>query len=106
MKIETQLELMLDQLGSSRLVVLLAPLNPKMRGWTEGGCKRVVADRNPKWYRSYCARHPSSRGIRRGKFDTKIKRRDTLVALRRLITGEYRGKYADDFLFFARRQVA
>lgn len=72
---------MLSQLESHQLQVVLVPLNPRLRNYNEGGCKRVVADQNPKWYRQFCARHPSSRGVRRGKFDTCIKRLNTLRAL-------------------------
>lgn len=86
-------ELMLNQLESHRLEVVLVPLNPRLRGYNEGGCKRVVADKPPNWYRKFCANHPSSRGVRRGKFDTKIKRKNVLRALRRMIDGKYRGKY-------------
>ena len=39
---------------------------------------RVKIDENPRWYRKHCGNHPSSRGTRRGKFDTRIKRKDTM----------------------------
>lgn len=84
---------MLAQLESHQLQVVLVPLNPQRRGYNEGGCKRVLADQNPKWYRQFCARHPSSRGVRRGKFDTCIKRLNTLRALQQIIAGKPAGKY-------------
>lgn len=86
-------ELMLNQLESHRLEVILVPLNPRLRGYNEGGCKRVVADKPPNWYRKFCANHPSSRGVRRAKFDTRIKRYNTLRALRQIIAGQPAGKY-------------
>lgn len=86
-------EVMLAQLESHQLQVILVPLNPRLRGYNDGGCKRVLADQNPKWYRQFCARHPSSRGVRRGKLDTRIKRYNTLRALQQIIAGKPAGKY-------------
>ncbi len=100
------LQQMLNELESHRLHVVLAPLNPQLRGWNAGGCKRVKADQNPVWYRRFCASYPSSRGVRRGKFDTRIKRRNTERALRQLIAGVPAGIYTTDLLGFARRIAA
>ncbi len=103
MSTEERLIEMLNMLESHKLEVQLVPLNQRMRGWCEGGCKRVVTDAPPKFYRQLCNRHVSSRGVRRGKFDTKIKRRNVLAALRRLVDGDkYRGKYRDELLAMAR----
>lgn len=93
---------MLNELESHRLHVVLAPLNPKLRGYNDGGCKRVKAGENAKWYRSFCQRHISSRGVRRGKPDTRIKRRNTERMLRRMISGRPGGKYEADILLVAR----
>lgn len=90
------LEQMLDELESHQLQVVLVPLNPSGRGYNEGGMKRVLADQNPKWYRTLCSQHPSSRGIRRGKHDTRIKRANILRALRQMISGKPAGKYSED----------
>ncbi len=97
---------MLSDLESHRLHVVLVPLNPRLRGWSSGGCKRVKADQNPKWYRAFCLKHPSSRGVRRGKFDTRIKRKNTERALRQLIAGAPAGIYTNELLGFARRIAA
>ncbi len=94
---------MLAELESAKLEVQLSPLNPRLRNYNEFGCKRVVVSRPVKWYREMCGRHPSSRAIRKGKFDTKIKRANVLRALRRMIDGDrYNGKYREEFLSIAR----
>lgn len=77
--------LMLEQLESHRLEVMLVPLNPNGRNYCDGGMKRCVCDRPPAWYRKLCNEHPSSRGVRRGKFDTRIRRQNVLRLLRRMI---------------------
>lgn len=99
-------ELLLNELESHMLVVQLVPLNPNRRGWNEGGCKRVVADRPAKWYRELCARHASSRGVRRGKFDTRIKRANVLALLARLAAGRgTTSKYRDELVAVAKGRV-
>lgn len=98
------LQLMLDQLESHSLQVMLVPLNPRLRNYNDGGCKRVVCDKPPVWYRQFCWQHPSSRGIRRGKFDTRIKRANVLALLRRLCAARNStSKYAPELLRIARR---
>ncbi len=94
---------MLNELESHRLLVVLAPLNPKLRNYNDGGCKRVKADQNVTWYRRLCSRFPSSRGVRRGKFDTKIRRQNIERTLRRLIAGKPTGKYGAELLSIASR---
>lgn len=99
---EIQLQLMLNELESHRLEVQLVPLNPRLRGFNHGGCKRVVADMNATWYRRFCARHLSSRKRNHRKPDTKIKRADTIRILRRLAEGlPTKSKYAAEL-----RQIA
>lgn len=96
------LQLMLEQLEAHRLEVMLVPLNPRLRGYNEGGCKRVCVDVPPRWYRALCRDHLSSRGVRRGKPDTKIKRRNVLRALTRMVDGRgYGGKYREEILRIA-----
>lgn len=100
----TGLEQMLNDLESHQLQVILVPLNPRLRNYTDGGCKQVVADKPPHWYRSFCGRHPSSRGVRKGKFDTRIRRQDVLRILRRLCAGlSSRSKYAEELVGISRR---
>lgn len=94
---------MLAQLESHSLQVMLVPLNPRLRGWTDGGMKRVCMDIPPKFYRELCAQHPSSRGVRRGKFDTKIRRANILRVLGRLASNlPSRSKYAPELLAAAK----
>ncbi len=100
-------EQLLNELESHRLEVMLVPLNPNRRGWNDGGMKRICCDQNPAWYRRLCAAHTSSRGIRRGKHDTKLKRANVLALLRRLSAGlDTRSKYRDEILQAARRVAA
>ncbi len=104
--VQQSLVVMLAELEAHQLHVCLAPLNPKMRGYNEGGCKRVLTDRNPNWYRDFCGRHASSRGIRRGKFDTRIRRQSTLSVLSRIAAGKKSwSKYAEELLAIAQRQA-
>ncbi len=77
----------LNELEDHKLEVMLVPLNPRGRNYNEGGMKRVVCNKPPCWYRDLCNRYPSSQGVRRGKFDTKIKRRNILALLKRLSRG-------------------
>lgn len=94
---------MLCDLESHRLEVVLVPLNPNRRGWNEGGCRRVVCDCGPRWYRAMCARHTSSRAVRRGKHDTRIRRQTILGVLRRLVNGQRSwSKYAPEILGVAK----
>lgn len=103
----TTLEQMLMELESSRLEVHLVPLNPRLRNYNEGGCKRVKAGVNTKWYRDFVARHPSSRGVRHGKFDTRIRRANVERLLRRLIAQRpVWSKYAAEILRVAGRREA
>jgi len=98
------LQLMLNQLESHRLEVQLVPLNPRLRNYNEGGCRRVVVNQPPKWYRDFCNRHPSSRGVRRGKFDTRIRRANVMRLLARLACGKPSvSKYREEMLAVAER---
>jgi hypothetical protein len=105
MSLRPMLEEMLDHLESHKLEVQLVPLNPRLRNWSEFGMKRAVVNAPPKWFRNFCNNHVSSRGVRKGKFDTKIKRVNVLSALRRLLDGDrYKGKYREELLGIARKQ--
>lgn len=73
---------MLAELEAHPLIVILAP---SRRG---EGCIRVCASVPPPWYRKLCAKHPSSRAVRRGKFDTRIRRQNILSVLTRLANGK------------------
>jgi hypothetical protein len=98
------LEIMLAELESTRLEVGLAPCR---RFANEGGCIRVCLSRNADWYRRFCTAHPSGRFRRNAKPDTRIKRRDTIRVLGRLIAGRASlSKYAPEFVALARRRAA
>lgn len=99
--------IMQAELESHHLDVQLVPLNPKLRNYNEGGCRRVVADRNATWYRQLCARHLSSRRRNHRKPDTKIKRRNVERLLGRLVAGlPTRSKYAAEIMRMAERRAA
>ncbi len=103
----TGLELLLMDLESNRLEVQLVPLNPRLRNWNEHGCKRVLTGKSPRWYANLCAAHPSSRGVRRGKFDTKIRRQNIERILRRMVAGQSTcSKYAAEIRSAAERRAA
>ena len=96
-----QLEVMLGELESSYLEVQLVP---QRRFTNSGGCIRVAVSKNCTWYRQFCARHASSRGVRRGKFDTRIRRANVLALLTRLVAGcSSKSKYAAELYAIARR---
>ena len=82
-------EIMLNELDSAKLEVQLVPVSRHARCYTgEHSCKRVAVSIPVRWYRLLCRRHPSSRGVRRGRFDTKIKRINILRLLARLAAGK------------------
>jgi len=91
---------MLNQLEASQLAVALAPSRRQPKN--DWDMIRVCVDVNCAWYRKFCLRHPSSRGVRKGKFDTRIKRRNTLRALRKMVDGIPAGKYEDDLARIAK----
>lgn len=86
----TPLEFMLADLEGSRLEVVLAP---SKRGGRDWDMIRVAANKNCAWYRSFCARHPSGRTRKNNCPDTRIKRRNTLRALRAMIAQKPGGIY-------------
>lgn len=103
MTLRNALNEMLDELESYRLEVVLVP---QRRYTNEGGMIRVAAGKNPKWYSEFCYDHSSSRVRVHSKHDTRIKRRNTLRLLNRLIlTGASRSKYAGHIRGLAMRRV-
>ncbi len=91
-----RLILMQAELESSQLVTVLAPSKRHdRRDWDQIRCNVSVP---PKWYRRLCNLHVSKRGVRRGKFDTKIRRRETIIALQRMIAGSRQGIYEERIL--------
>ena len=99
-KIMNALYQMQAELESSPLVVVLIP--SKRWDRREWDMIRVCLSVPPTWYRKLCSRHASSRGVRRGKFDTRIRRANVLNALQGLLDGKYFGKYRDELINIAR----
>ncbi len=100
-RIEMQLTQMLNELEAARLEVCLAP--SRRRDRREHDMIRVCMSVPVKWYRVLCGKYPSSRGIRRGKFDTKIKRANVLSTLRVMAEGRFTpSKYAPELRRIAR----
>ncbi len=76
------------ELAANRLTVRLKP-HPVHRGQFV----RVVIQRSPEWYSEFCRRHASCRKGRRRKFQTLIKRRETLEMLARIARFHCRGAH-------------
>lgn len=92
---------LLEELESTQLQVVLVP---SRRPNADSDCIRVAVEKNADWYRRFCARHPSSRGTRRGKFDTRIRRANVAAVLKRLSAGlPSRSKYAGELGAIAER---
>lgn len=86
---------LLCELESHQLVTILAP--SKRRDRRETDQIRVNMDVPPTWYRRLCHKYPSSRGTRRGKHDTVIRRANILSTLRVLADGRHTwSKYAPE----------
>lgn len=97
------LELMLAELESTQLEVALVPCRREVN---IGGCIRVAVSRNCDWYRRFCSGHLSSRLRMKAAVDTRIKRRDTVRLLQRLITGApSKSKYAPELQRLAERMA-
>lgn len=88
------IEMMLAELESNQLEVCLVP---QKRFTNECGMIRVAVSKNCTWYRRFCAKYPSSRVRNNSCFDTRIKRRDTIRSLNRMLAGGWGGKYETDF---------
>lgn len=94
---------MLYELESNRLEVVLIPdcydmiLNSL----------RVVVSRNCKWYRDFCESYTSGRkrARNRSKHDTLIKRRETISALKKLISGKNDCVYTQRVLDFIELEI-
>lgn len=103
-KTNSALQTMLAELESSPLITILAPSKRSdRREWDQ---IRVNLSVPPKWFRALCNRHPSSRGVRRGRFDTRIRRANVLQLLNTLITrGHSRSKYAAEIIAHAHKMT-
>jgi hypothetical protein len=78
-------ESMLNELNGSRLEVVLIPA-PDPRH--SGHMIRAAESVNPFWYRKFCQKFMSGRKWQNKKGRTRIKRRETIVALETIIRGQ------------------
>ncbi len=101
-EIAASLQEMLAELESNQLEIVLTPAP---RPAHEGHMIRVRAGQNPRWYREHCARFPSSRRRRNPRPDTRVRRRDTVKALRDMLSGGSRSRYAVELCRIAIRRV-
>jgi hypothetical protein len=97
-----QLEIMLGELQSERLDVVLVPAPSPRHSMHK---VRVVAGRNPSWYRAHCARWPSSRRRLKTSSDTRIRRGDTVRTLEAMLGEGSASVYAPYFLRVATRRL-
>jgi hypothetical protein len=96
-------EELLGELEGSCLEVVLVP---ERRRTCEGGMIRVAVSKNATWYRQFCALYASSRVRRNNAFDTRIRRRETVRALKRFAAGAApRGVYAERLLEVIQRRA-
>jgi len=95
-------EEMLEELESGGLEVMLSPA-PDPRHYEH--MVRVAVQTNPRWYKELCRRYPSSRKDNPGGKRTRVKRREILRVLRRLIDGKpTTSQYAQDLIAEADRR--
>lgn len=94
---------MLRELESSRLEVILTPA-PEPKHSLH--FVRTVQSSNPGWYREFCSLYHCRRRKprHRAKYDTLIRRRATLAALRRMLKGDRTSVYAQRLLRFIERR--
>jgi len=86
---------MLFELESNCLEVVLVPASEQRH---DGHRARAVQYANAAWYRKFCALYSSNR--KGSKVRTRIKRRETIAALKRIIEGETKGVYVERILNF------
>lgn len=90
---------MLYELEDNHLSVVLIPQKEPLN---HGACLRKACSHNAEWYQEFCGRHESNRKRIYRNFKTKIKRRETIRMLNRLIEkGNSESKYAEELIEFA-----
>lgn len=93
---------MLAELENSGLDVVLVP----SRHWEcarRGGMVRMSQNQNCQWYRELCSRNLSSRVRCNQALDTRIKRRNVIDLLQRLVKGRpTRSSYLDQLIELSR----
>jgi len=96
-KLNTELQLMHDELESQQLTVALFPApHPAF----EGHMIRVPIESNVAWYRCLCSKYPV--GVR----STKVRRADILRVLARLASGKpSSSQFADYLVQMAKKRI-
>ena len=95
-QIKDKAQEMLEELEANRLEVFLIPdCYDKTRN-----SRRVAISKNAEWYQEFCFEYPSKRRIRKGKFDTIIRRDATINGLNRVIAGDRSTIYARRLIDF------
>lgn len=84
---------MLWELETNYLEVVLIPASEQRHS---GHCIRAVQNANCGWYKDFCSLFPSGRKGR--KIRTRIKRRETVRALKKIIAGKTEGVYVERLL--------
>jgi hypothetical protein len=86
-------EHLLNELESNYLEVVLIPAPDRRHS---GHCVRAVQSANADWYRDFCNKYPSRR--KGFKTRTRIKRRETIKALEKILSGDFSGVYSERLL--------
>lgn len=86
---------MLDDLRGHALSVCLVPDRQYDGKGNDYRRLRAAETQNAAWYREFCGRYESRRRFRGHKFKTRIKRRETLNALERMLGGGSVSPYAE-----------
>lgn len=95
------LEEMLYELMENRLVVCVVPGNDGNVN-DDGRKVRAVTSQNVEWYQELCLAYPSTRIRKNLSPDTKIRRKNVVRVLERLIaTGKSLSMYAGDLIAVA-----
>lgn len=101
-RFRSTIQRMLDELEGNRLEVCCIPsIFPEL---ADRGAKiRCVASQNTPWYQDYCRQWEARRTRPRRKLlhDTRVKRRETILALQGLLNGGTRSIYVNDLLEMA-----
>lgn len=101
--LKSSLTEMLYELQSNRLEVILVPQEEPVNC---GACIRVPKRMNCEWYREFCECFPGKPKKNSRKLNTKIRRKETIRLLKRLISGqEVKSKYKDYLLAEAEQKL-
>lgn len=95
-------QILLDELENDRLGVTLIPSRIKDCA-DRGGMIRAVESQNAPWYRQFCAMYLSGRTRKNSHIDTRIRRKNIVRILTRLVNGlPSRSAYVEDLTRFAK----